>query len=305
MMKLKTISLIFLMMQYVASGATETILWQGSKNFLGWSDVLNVNGDKFNDAKADDVLHLSIIASEGAQLQLSWGNSWICFDGLECMDIRGNYNILLTANDVSRVKQGIHIKGVNYTLTAVTLKSNDGEYETQANELFAWQDMLLSGAMQGNKCTVSLKPYGGLGWYWPETVDLSSYGGIVVKLLQPAAETMTVQLLYNEDNVKKQQIVKGAAQCKLVLTAAHKNVYSVNIISEKTQTVSIGSINLTDKSGNVVSTSIGSLPSTSPRILSTEYYNAAGVRITHQQRGITIVKENLEGNRTVIKKKWN
>lgn len=54
--------------------AAETVIWQGSKSFASWSDVLNIEGRLFSQTKADDVLHLSITASAGAQLQLSWEN---------------------------------------------------------------------------------------------------------------------------------------------------------------------------------------------------------------------------------------
>ena len=160
--------LAMLLLFSVGATAAESLLWQGSKKFSGWSDVVNIEGSRFNGAEADDVLHLSITASSGAQLQLSWGLGWTCFDGLEHQNVNGDFDLLLTTQDVSRLKQGIHIKGVNFTLTAVSLRSNDGEYTTQAEDLFAWQDMLLSGATQGQTCTVGLKAYGGAGWYWPE-----------------------------------------------------------------------------------------------------------------------------------------
>ena len=281
--------------------ASETIVWQGTKKFTNWSDVLNIEGSKFSGAKADDVLHLSITVSAGAQLQMSWGSSWTNFEGLGSLGISGDYELLLTTQDVPRLRQGIHIKGVNFTLTAVILKTNDGQYETQAEELFAWQDMLLSGATQGKTCSVTLKSYGGAGWYWPEPKDLSSYGSIVISLLQPAAETMTAQLLYGETSVKSQTIAKGATLCKLTLTSAHKKAYSMNIISEKAQTVAIGSVNLTDKQGNVVPTAVDGFLAGAPRVLSVEYYNTAGVRLSRPQPGINIIKKNLEGGRTTVK----
>ena len=210
--------------------------------------------------------------------------------------------MVLTAQDANRIKQGIHIKGVNFTLTAVKLKSNDGEYTTMAEDLFDWKNMLLSGATQGLSCIVGLKAYGGVGWYWPEKVDLSGYGCVVIELLQPAAEMLTVQLLYDQKGVKRQNIIKGSTRCKLLLNTTHKNVYSLNIISEKAQTVAIGSVNLTDKQGNVVPTSIDEQSILASRILSVEYYNTAGVRLNLPQPGINIVKINLEGGRVIVRK---
>lgn len=286
----------------VVADATEVLLWQGSKSFGSWSDVLDISGSKFSKAKADDVLRLSITASDGAQLQLSWGSSWTCFDGLEALSVGGDYDLLLGSQDAARLRQGLHIKGVNYTLTAVSLLSNDGEYTTQSEELFAWEDVLLSGASQGQTCTIALQAYGGAGWYWPETVDMSSYGTIVVQLLQPAAETLTVQLLYGETGVKRQTIAKGGTQCKIVLNTAHKKVYSVNMISEKAQTVSIGSVELTDKQGNVVPAEVVCPEADGAQELSRAYYNAAGVRLRGPQSGINIVKSSLKGGRTIIRK---
>ena len=301
-MKMKSFLSALLLLVVIKAGATETTVWQGSKKFTSWSDVLNIEGSKLNKVNADDVLHLSIQASAGAQLQLSWGSSWTCFDGLEHKDINGDFEMVITAQDVNRIKQGIHVKGVNFTLTAVKLKSNDGEYTTMAEDLFDWKNMLLSGATQGKSCVVGLKAYGGAGWYWPEKVDLSGYGSVVIELLQPAAEMLTVQLLYDEKGVKRQNIIKGGTQCKLLLNTTHKNVSSLNIISEKAQTVAIGSVNLTDKQGNVVPTFIDEQSILASRILSVEYYNTSGVRLNLPQPGINIVKINLEGGRVIVRK---
>ena len=301
-MNLKMICLALLTMLFVPVSAAETIIWQGSKQIQSWSDVLNIDGSKLSDAKADDVLHLSITASAGAQLQVSWGSDWTNFDGLDALSINGDFEMIVTKQDVNRLRQGIHIKGVNFTLTAVTLKTYDGKYETLSEELFAWNDMLVSGAVQGQACTVRLKPYGGAGWYWQEPKDLSNYGSIAIDLLQPASETMTVQLFYNEKNVKSQTIAKGETQCKIKLTTAHKKAYSVNIISEKAQIAAIGSVNLTDKQGNIVPTAISGHPADIPQILSIEYYNTAGVRLSQPQHGINIIKINYKGGRTIVRK---
>lgn len=301
MIRLKLISLLVLIINIATAKASETIIWEGTKQFSNWSDVLNIEGSKLNKAKADDVLQLSITASAGAQLQISWGSNWTNFDGLSSMSISGNYNMVITSQDLPRLRQGIHIKGVNYTLTAVTLKTNDGKYETLSEDLFAWKDMLLSGATQGQTCTVSLKAYGGAGWYWPESVNMSNYGHVIIELLQPASEDMTAQLFYNDNSVKNKTIAKGDTQCKIMLTPLQRKVNSLNIISEKAQTVAIGSVNLTDKQGNAISTAIYT-PSTDKKVVSVEFYNSAGIRLNTPQPGINIIKNNLEGGRAVVRK---
>lgn len=300
MRKILLTTLLFMVI--AAARAAEITVWQGSKQFTGWGDVLNIEGSKLSGAKADDMLHLSITASAGAQLQVSWGSNWTNFDGLDARSISGDYDMVVAKQDAGRLSQGIHIKGVNFTLTAVTLKTNDGSYETLAEDLFAWHDMLLSGAEQGQTCTVSLKPYSGVGWYWQEPKDLSNYGSIVIELLQPAAETMTVQLFYNDKNVKSQNIAKGATQCTIKLTPVHRKAYSVNIISEKAQMVAIGSVNLADKQGNIVPTAVGRIPADTPSVVTMEYYNTAGVRLSHPQHGINIIKTIYKGGQTIVRK---
>ena len=124
MRKILLTTLLFMVI--AAASAAEITVWQGSKQFTGWGDVLNIEGSKLSGAKADDMLHLSITASAGAQLQVSWGSNWTNFDGLDARSISGDYDIVVTKQDVGRLSQGIHIKGVNFTLTAVTLKTNHG-----------------------------------------------------------------------------------------------------------------------------------------------------------------------------------
>ena len=286
------------------AGAAETVVWQGTKTFASWSDVLNIDGSKLSKAKADDVLHFTIAASKGAQLQISWGSSWTNFDGLSALGISGDYDMVVSTADLSRLRQGIHIKGVKYTLKAVTLRSNDGKYATLSDELFSWQDMLLSGAVQGQSCVVNLKAYGGAGWYWTEPVDMSGYGSLLVHLLQPAAENMTLQVIYNENSVKSQTIVQGATEAQLMLTAAHQSVSSVNIISEKAQMVAIGSVNLTDKQGNAVSASIdGPTANGSSEVVAEEYFTTAGVKLSSRAAGVNIVRRTYGDGRRVVSKR--
>ena len=281
--------------------ATNTVVWQGSQQFTGWSDVLNIDGSKFGEARADDVLLFTITASNGAQLQISYGASWTNFDGLDCLDIEGDYQMALSSQTLQQVQQGIHIKGKNYTLTAVTIVSYDGEYSTESPDLFAWDQLLTSGATRGQSCTVGFLAYGGAGWYWPETVDLTSYGCIIIELLQPAPEAMTAQLLFGETGVRRQNFVKGARKCKVPIGRNCTNVWSLNLITDKAHTVTIASVNLADEQGNVVPSGTGRV-ATADRILSVEYYSLDGRRHSQPQRGINIVKTLFEGGRSTVRK---
>lgn len=281
--------------------AATTTVWEGSKSFSSWSDVLNIAGSKFSKVQADDVVLFSITANAGAQLQVSYGNSWTNFDGLSALSITGDYRLVVTAPMVSQLRQGIHVKGLNYTLTAITILSNDQQYETLSGDLFAWDQLLTSGATRGATTTLALLPYGGAGWYWPDGTDLTSYGSIQIELQQPAQETLLVQLLFGENSVKRGQIAKGSNSCRIVLNSQHYSAYSFNVMSEKAQTISLASVNLLDRQGNAISTNIAAATEADEPML-TEYYNAAGVRLEHMQPGINIVRIKTKGGRTLVRK---
>lgn len=279
-------------------GAT-TVVWEGNQVFSTWSDCINVAGSKFAKVKADDVLLFTLTAASNAQLQVSYGNSWTNFPGLEAHPVTGDYRMVVTSQTVSELKQGIHVKGVNYTLRSISIVSNDGRYTTSTEELFGWGSLLTSGATRGESSTVSLMPYGGAGWYWPETQDLSAYGRIEVTLLQPASETLIVQLLYGETGVKRLTIPKGGTSCRLVLTSQHSQAYSFSILSEKAQTVALGSVNLLDKQGRVVA--VETLPDDAKHCRTT-YYDIRGIRQGGLREGLNIVVANTEGGRTITRK---
>lgn len=298
----KALFFLFLSFPVILTWGTTVSVWQGSKTFSTWSDVLNISGSNFSKVKADDVVVFCLKSNGDAKLQVSYGSAWTNFSGLEALPVVGNYSMVVTTQTSSWLKQGIHVKGTGYTLTAVNIISNDAEYSTNSADLFAWNDLITSGATRGETITLSLMPYGGVGWYWQEPKDLSNYGSIVIELLQPAAETMTAQLFYNDKNVKSQNIAKGATQCTIKLTAVHRKAYSVNIISEKAQMVAIGSVNLADKQGNIVPTAVSRIPADTPSVVTMEYYNSAGVRLSHPQHGINIIKTIYKGGQTIVRK---
>lgn len=297
----KLLFVALLLISTLGVNANNSVIWQGTQRFSGWSDVLNIDGSNFSNAKADDVLLFSITASSGAQLQISYGSGWTNFDGLECLDIKGDYQMVLSSQTLQQVQQGIHIKGKNFTLTAVTIVSNDGEYTTESADLFAWDRLLTSGATRGQSCTVGFKAYGGAGWYWPETVNLTEYSCVIIELLQPAPEAMTAQLLFGETGVRRQNFVKGARKCKVPIGRNCTNVWSLNLITDKAHTVTIASVNLADEQGNVVPSGTGRV-ATDDRILSVEYYSLDGRRHSQPQRGINIVKTLFEGGRSTVRK---
>lgn len=281
--------------------AATTTVWEGTKVFSSWSDVLNIAGSEFSQVQADDVVIFSITARDGAQLQVSYGTGWTNFDGLSALSVAGDYHMVVSPAMVGQLRQGIHVKGQNYTLTAITILSNDQQYETLSSDLFAWDQLLTSGATRGASTTLSLLPYGGAGWYWPDGTDLTTYGSIQIVLQQPAQETLLVQLLFGDTGVKRSQISKGGSSCRIALNSQHHSAYSFNVMSEKAQTVSLASVNLTDRQGNAISTDITTATDADEPVL-TEYFTPAGMRVDQLQPGINIVRIKTRGGRTIVRK---
>jgi len=163
----KVLLFLFLSFPVILTWGTTVSVWQGSKTFSTWSDVLNISGSNFSKVKADDVVVFCLKSNGDAKLQVSYGSAWTNFSGLEALPVVGDYSMVVTTQTSSWLKQGIHVKGTGYTLTAVNIISNDAEYSTNSADLFAWNDLITSGATRGETITLSLMPYGGAGWYWP------------------------------------------------------------------------------------------------------------------------------------------
>ena len=295
---IRIIPITLLLWLSLTAQAATTVVWEGSKTFSSWADVLNISGSKFSQVKADDVVMLCLTATGDAQLQLSYGSSWTNFDGLESLPVKGDYSMVVTARTAPQLRQGIHVKGIGYTLKSISILSVDADYSTLSADLFDWADLFTSGADRGLRSTVSLQAYGGAGWYWSEPVDLSGYGSIQIQLQQPASESVIVQILYDEQGVKSTLIAKGSSTGRLALNALHKQVYSFNLMSEKAQTVAIASINLMDKQGNAVSSGvdIANAPNYPPL---QQYYNLAGQNLGTMRPGINIIK-TTQGGRTMV-----
>jgi hypothetical protein len=298
----KITTAIILMMTTMSCLASSSVVWQGTKSFVSWSDVINISGSQFNGVSADDIIRFTISVESGAQLQLSHGPSWTNFDGLGSRDIHGDFDLIVTKSNISQLREGIHIKGVNFTLTAVTHLSHDGGYATDHPSLFAWDQLLVSGADKGTVCTLAMKPYSGVGWYWEAGVDMHELGAVDVELQFPAPEPVILQILYNTSNVKSTAIGKGEQKGSIKLTSLQKNVYSVNLLSEKEQTIALKSVNLKDKEGNTVTAIEETLSGNDDEIISTEYHTISGMRTSALQDGINVIIMKTKGGRVVTRK---
>ena len=52
--------------------AAATTVWEGTKVFSSWSDVLNIAGSKFSQVQADDVVLFSITAFDNGNTADFW-----------------------------------------------------------------------------------------------------------------------------------------------------------------------------------------------------------------------------------------
>lgn len=299
----RSILILLVSVLYAIGGHAETInIWTGNKSFGTWSDVLNIDGNQFRRANADDVVRFSMTCGSGAQFQLSYGSSWTNFDGLGAYSVSGDYDLVVNNKNLRQLKEGIHVKGVNFNLKSVVLLSNDGAYQTEHPSFFAWEDLVTSGAEKGQSCLIAMKPYSGAGWYWEEGKTIAALNTLEVELFQPASEEIIVQILYNTSNYRTAVVKKGETKGAIKVAAALKNVYSVNFLSEKRQSIALKSVNLIDKEGNTVTGIDGDVVSGAEEIMSAEYYSLSGIRLPHIQKGINIIVIRTKDGRTITQK---
>ncbi len=294
-----------LLMLAAPAKATTTTIWSGQKTFTNWGDVVNVDGSKFSSVQPDDVVRFVIQASSGAQLQVSYGSSWTNFDGLSAMSISGNYEMVVSTAMVSQLKQGIHVKGVNYTLSAIVLVTGNEPYTTECESLFAWDDLHVSGVTKGKYSGLGFKDYSGAGWYWAEGTDLGQYRFLDIQMQQPLSSMLIIQVLDDVAGARSINVAAGNEKYRLTLPTNFNHVYSVCFLSQKSQNVSLGSVNLIDRQGNIVTTGIRQVENDlyhDDSVVSREYLNAAGQYLDAPQKGLNIVRLKLKNGKEIVRK---
>lgn len=285
------LSLLTCVMVGSMMGST-TSLWSGNQNFTDWSTVVNISGSKFQKVKAGNLVHFVMETRDGAQLQVSYGSSWTNLPDLSSRSVSGNYDMLVTQSMVSQLKQGIHVKGVNFTLTAVQLFAFDGSYTTESPEFFAWDDLFVSGGTKDDTW-LSMKPYSGAGWYWAAAQDFSVYDSLQIKFQMPTDQPLQLQVLYSSSGVRRVTLPADTESYSLRLTTAMKAVYSVNLLAEQAQSVALASVNFVDKEGNIVPTAIEDMKLGGE---DEDFYDLSGRRIVRQLgRGPAVVRRRLSG----------
>ena len=286
----------------LSSGATVRTLWSGNKAFASWSDCQDIAATALAAVKPESLLQLDISARSGAQLQISYGSSWTNLPGLGALGISGNFELLVTAELAPKLKQGIHIKGVNYTLTAVRLVTPDQAYTTHNVSWFPWELLFASGGEKGPTCLLNVKKKGGAGWYYADGIDLSTYGNVHITFSQATRAALTFQILYGNDKVAQATVEAGTTEFNYPLNSRLKGVYSINLVTDEAQSVFLGSVDVMDNEGHYVSGIKAVRNTAAGRVVKTEYFTVDGKVAPTRTPDITIVRQTLENGQTVTRK---
>lgn len=291
-------SLLMWMMIFMAGGqqvkaeSTVTTLWNGNQSFTDWSKVVDISSSKLSQSVTDDVIRLVMTTSDNAQLQVSYGSNWTNLPGLGNMGISGNYELLVTSNNLRQLKQGIHIKGVNYTLTKVELIHNSETFSSERSDLFDWGMLNVSGGSKGTRNALQLDVRGGAGWYWEDTVDLSSARKLTIRFEEPLQAPLILQMMYDTNSVKTATIATGKREYILRISGM-SHVFSVNVMSATAQRLSLIGIELIDRDGNVITTGIENTSNTTSEELTSEIYDTAGHRLMQTRPGINLLRQTM------------
>lgn len=101
----------------------ESLPWSGSFDPQSWNAALAL---KAPNAKVGDVLVFSASTGSNAQVQFAKSDfsSYIMFNGNKYDSFRNGYELTVTSDNLSLLQNGFVVKGQNFTLTEVQLKSN-------------------------------------------------------------------------------------------------------------------------------------------------------------------------------------
>jgi sugar phosphate isomerase/epimerase len=107
------------------SDASSSVIWKGTFVADNWTNLLAINGSYFNNAKAGQKLVFKTSVATG-EIQINYGteNGYqkiVDYDNFT----NGTYTLILTDANIAQLKQGLVVKGHDYTLTSVELQSNN------------------------------------------------------------------------------------------------------------------------------------------------------------------------------------
>lgn len=230
------LAIVLLGMTCTTATAETKQLWTGNATFDDWGDVVNISAQQMAGVSADDIVRFVIEAGEWAQLQVSYGTGWTCLDGLEACNVSGDYELVVTAQVAKVLKQGIHIKGVGYTLKAVEWIACDGGFDSQHPAL-TWQNLTVSGGTKGVRSTVGLHRYGAVGWYLTEPLAADMYEALELTFGMPLKADVIAVYTHGNGQRRRSVVKAGKTTCRLGIGTARGEVGSIALMSAEAQTI--------------------------------------------------------------------
>ena len=111
---LSLLGLLFAVIVYAGS----TNVWTGSFDPASWGSALDVS---LSDVKAGDKVVFQGTAYDNAQIQIS-SKDWSTMYTGDYSSFNGSYTINVTSENASKLSEGVHVKGQNFTLTSVVVE---------------------------------------------------------------------------------------------------------------------------------------------------------------------------------------
>ena len=111
---LSLLGLLFAAIVYAGS----TSVWTGSFDPASWGSALDVS---LSDVKAGDKVVFRGKAYDNAQIQIS-SKDWSTMYTGDYSSFNGSYTIDVTSENASKLSEGVHVKGQNFTLTSVVVE---------------------------------------------------------------------------------------------------------------------------------------------------------------------------------------
>lgn len=138
-------SMLVLLLSVLTRVQASTEVWSGEFKADNWNSVLDVSGSSFSSLKVGDQVVFSGTANGGAQIQIAnndW-SSYITASDYNCVDFNGSYTIDVDETNLALFQGGIHIKGTNFTLLSVRIKTY--EEIVEENKENAWWGTFKAG----------------------------------------------------------------------------------------------------------------------------------------------------------------
>ena len=138
-------SMLVLLLSVLTRVQASTEVWSGEFKTDNWNSVLDVSGSSFSSLKVGDQVVFNGAAYGGAQIQIAnndW-SSYITASDYNCVDFNGSYTMDVDETNLALLQGGIHIKGTNFTLQSVRIKTY--EEIVEENKGNAWWGTFKAG----------------------------------------------------------------------------------------------------------------------------------------------------------------